>query len=104
MVPNPIKSTNEDGTVTIEAKLLAISPTTYAFSFRGFEEGEILEIATITGNEEAIRQLSTKGAFMLAQGEGCRKGGIAKAKFERGSGKVIKLNLPLGMELLRNIQ
>jgi len=104
IIPNPIKVTSQNETVTIEAELLGTYPANYIFSFKGFQADEVIDVTAISGNEKIKCKFCIGMGFMLMPGVIGEKGGVAKSSFKRKSGEEIQVDLPWGMEFLRTIQ
>jgi hypothetical protein len=100
--PNPIKVFTSTKTAFIEAELLTIVPAFYRFFFTGFQENEILNFISISGEEKIEKTFTlTPKNFIVSSPDIIGKlGGVGTVTFTRKSGEKIQLHLPWGIDFI----
>lgn len=101
-IPNPMIAKNKSGTATVEAELITLIPTMYHFNFIGFQEGEKINMVSISGTEKLQGSFNFSKNVKIANSPDIRKkkGGIAQEIFIRSSGEKFQIELPWGSELI----
>jgi TPR repeat protein len=101
-IPNPIKASNKNGTVSIEAELITCFPAYYQFFFKGFEDNEEIKLISVSGKEKIKKtfKITPENLIALSPDILGKEGGVSQETFIRKSGEKIQFNLPWGMDLV----
>lgn len=101
--PNPAFYKDKNGTITLSAELVHLSPTVYVIDMPTMEEGEEYAIKTVTiGETSKVKKAkyTRQAPFHFSPSvKGSSKGGDSYFEIERKSGDVYFLKLPWGTAL-----
>lgn len=100
-IPQRLKTNSKDGSFSIEAQLMGITPAYYIIKCKGIQEGEKIEMVSMSGDEVRKNQFvyEKKNKISVSPDIKGKKGGTGCVMITRSSGDHAILELMWGEEI-----